>query len=62
MGFFLLTVIHNYNKQVQVFFLQAEVELFHAKQIMAHKMQKIFYQLIRGASFAKKEQQKKFIN
>lgn len=61
---FLLTVIHNYNKQVQVFFffLKAEVELFHAKQIMVHEMQKIFYKLIRDASLTKKEQQKKLIN
>lgn len=56
---FLLTVIHNYNKQVQVFFFwKAEVELFHAKQIMVHEMQK----LIREASLTKKEQQKKLIN
>lgn len=44
------------------FFLKAEVELFHAKQIMVHEMQKIFYKLIRDASLTKKEQQKKLIN
>lgn len=53
---FLLTVIHNYNKLF--FFLKAEVEFFHAKQIMVHEMQKIFYKLIRDASLTKRNSKK----